>query len=284
MTKAALVEAIRARMDEVESPTPPVEMAVAPLLPEEVPMTSSQYLKKAPPVQPSTAAEPQPLPEDNSDPAPAGQEVVPETTHADEEPAEGEIYIDRGFPLPERYIGARMRVMVRDPGTLYVYWEIPENIDTEAWEVSAMDRADSPLDSFRVRKDANCGYLRVRPEQVGMVLLRAVQNNAVTAPVGIVEYGTPHPQVTLHEPAPLVELTDQIFEERRAQLDLIAARVRAMFEAGPATNPVGQPSTGPFERTIQPFVTAQPLAPPEEEEIPLPPSIPSSSTTWNPGA
>ena len=39
------------------------------------------------------------------------------------EPSAEDLFIDRGEPVPDAYPGERMRALIRDPGSLYVYWE-----------------------------------------------------------------------------------------------------------------------------------------------------------------
>lgn len=288
MKKAELIEAIRQVLAAAPGAQVPAEPRVLPS--PDVPQAGSEVVTEPESLEdPPVVEVPAPDPAANEDAAALigsgsdGDEPV-EDAEPIVEPSETEVYIDRGHPLPERYSGARMRVMVRDPGTLYVYWEIPEGVDSDAWEVAAVDRLSTPLDTFRVRREANCGYLHVHPDQVGTVLLRAVQQERVVPePVGVLEYGTPQSRPSLEEASRWVEITEAEFQQRQANLPRIAAAVRALFEVGPTTSPVATPAVGPFlQVSVQPWLPApapREAAPETSSFENAPPAgVPSSSS------
>ena len=97
----------------------------------------------------------------------ADSEPVPPVTV---EPSEADVYIDRGEAIPESYPGERMRVLVRDPGSLYVYWEA-EGGDPRGWEVSA-EREDEVLHGFHATSPTVGGYLNAPAADVQRVTVR----------------------------------------------------------------------------------------------------------------
>ncbi|MBN1337446.1 MAG: hypothetical protein JXB39_15940, partial [Deltaproteobacteria bacterium] len=123
------------------------------------------------------------------------------------EPSEGDVFIDRGAVLPDRYPGTRVRVMVRDPGTLFVYWEIPPEAGGEAWEIASLDADDQTLQAFRVGHEGASGYLNVASASVERVTLRPVQQGLATEPWATVDLGSSLPEPPLADgPAPWVEV------------------------------------------------------------------------------
>jgi hypothetical protein len=83
----------------------------------------------------------------------------------------GEVYIDRGQPLPDRYPGLRLQAMVRDPGTIFVYWEPPDDLACDGWVVVARDAEDQTLNTLRVPFDVRQGYLHVAALEVVTISL-----------------------------------------------------------------------------------------------------------------
>jgi hypothetical protein len=92
--------------------------------------------------------------------------------------------------VPERYPGKRLRAMVRDPSTVYVYWEIPE-LDVEGWEVNALGPADAVIDSFRTDGRGRSGYLRVPSGTPGRVLLSPLAGGQPQGLVATATFGSP---------------------------------------------------------------------------------------------
>lgn len=84
--------------------------------------------------------------------------------------------------LPEAYPGNRLRAMVRDPGTVYVYWEQPTS-GSEGWEVAALDPNGQVLDAFRTEEGGTSGYLRVPHGALGQIQLRRVDGEGAPAHV-----------------------------------------------------------------------------------------------------
>jgi len=90
-----------------------------------------------------------------------------------------EVYIDRGLPLPESYPGTRLRVLVRDPGTIFVYWEA-EEITGEGWELAAWSTEGELLASFRsLVGRSGSGYLLCESSRVVRVTLSPVAGGEV---------------------------------------------------------------------------------------------------------
>jgi hypothetical protein len=83
----------------------------------------------------------------------------------------GEIYIDRGQALPDHYPGLRLQVLVRDPGTIFVYWEPPDAITCDGWVLVARDADDQVLQTLRVPFAVRQGYLYVAALEVVTVSL-----------------------------------------------------------------------------------------------------------------
>jgi len=99
------------------------------------------------------------------------------------EPGQDDVYIDRGAIIPDTYPGSRVRVMVRDPSTLFVYWEIPGAQGAEGWEVGAVDAMGGTREAFRVDRTGGHGYLHVPTAEVARVTLRPVVGGWAGAPV-----------------------------------------------------------------------------------------------------
>lgn len=123
---------------------------------------------------------------------------------AEPQPAEPE----RGPPLPELPPQPRLRTMVRDPETTFVYWE--GRSEPGGWEVLAEDREGRP--AAAVRADAPAAY--------------------VHAPVSEIERVTVRPLETAGRPAPA----------RSAELPWAGAP-----RSAPAAAPVEEPSAPPAE-------------------------------------
>lgn len=104
----------------------------------------------------------------------------PEPTGVKEEAGEPtSIFIDRGLPIPEVYPGQVMRVLVRDPRTLFVYWEI-EGGQSAEWEICAYDNSGAIVSSFRTNGSASgSGYLYVAASAVSKVALAPIDGGGV---------------------------------------------------------------------------------------------------------
>ena len=86
------------------------------------------------------------------------------------------IFIDRGLPVPDSYPGTRLRVLIRDPETLFVYWE-SATYSAEGWEISAFDSMGSCVFSFRSSEPlSGFGYILSSVERVKRVSLRPIKN------------------------------------------------------------------------------------------------------------
>jgi hypothetical protein len=105
-----------------------------------------------------------------------------------QEVRESEVFIERGPGLPDSYPGERLRVMARDPGTLFVYWGAAPD-EVEGWEVQAFDDSGVPLDTFRTGAIGRSGYLHVRPEAIGRVTLRPIRQGVAREPIAETAFG-----------------------------------------------------------------------------------------------
>lgn len=85
--------------------------------------------------------------------------------------------------------------MVRDPGTVYVYWEQEERGE-EGWEVAALDADGGALDSFRTDRAGTSGYLKVPHGAIGQIQLRRVLPDGVTAPAASTWLAAPRSTVS----------------------------------------------------------------------------------------
>ena len=92
--------------------------------------------------------------------------------------------------LAERYPGKRVRVMVRDRETLYVYWETDED-GFDGFEVKATARDGARLAGFATGGSGSGGYLRVPAHTVGTVEVCPVRSGTLCEPIGTVTFGMP---------------------------------------------------------------------------------------------
>ena len=84
------------------------------------------------------------------------------------------IFIDRGAILPEYVPGTCLYALVRDPGTLFVYWNATFESDN-GWLLTAYDHAGNVLQSFTTPARRNGrGYFRVPTARVARVTLSIV--------------------------------------------------------------------------------------------------------------
>ncbi len=97
-----------------------------------------------------------------------------------EEPAPvepGSVFIDHGAILPEFVPGTCLFALVRDPGTIFVYW----NADIESengWLLTAYDYNNNVLQQFSTPVKRNGrGYFRVPSSSVARVTLAKIQPN-----------------------------------------------------------------------------------------------------------
>lgn len=118
----------------------------------------------------------------------AADEAEEEAEEAEEEAEEAEeleavepppvepdsVYIDRGAILPEYVPGTCLYALVRDPGTLFVYWNATFESD-HGWLLTAYDAAGNELQSFRTPARRNGrGYFRIPTARVARVTLSIV--------------------------------------------------------------------------------------------------------------
>lgn len=90
------------------------------------------------------------------------------------------IFIDRGAILPEYIPGTCLYALVRDPGTLFVYWNTTFE-SPDGWIVTAYDVSGNVLQSFSspMRRSGR-GYFRVPTARVARVTLACVDSAGQT--------------------------------------------------------------------------------------------------------
>lgn len=90
------------------------------------------------------------------------------------------IFIDRGAILPEYIPGTCLYALVRDPGTLFVYWNTTFE-SPDGWIVTAYDVSGNVLQSFSspMRRSGR-GYFRVPTARVARVTLACVDSDGQT--------------------------------------------------------------------------------------------------------
>ncbi len=100
-----------------------------------------------------------------------------EKKEAEIEPAPVEpssIFIDHGAILPEYVPGTCLYALVRDPGTLFVYWNATFE-SNNGWLLTAYDAAGNELQSFTTPARRNGrGYFRIPTARVARVTLSVV--------------------------------------------------------------------------------------------------------------
>ena len=117
------------------------------------------------------------LDEDSEDSADAAKKLKDEELKAAkvEEPAPVEpdsIFIDHGAILPEFVPGTCLFALVRDPGTLFVYWNANFESDN-GWILTAYDASGRELQSFMTPARRNGrGYFHIPTTRVTRVTLR----------------------------------------------------------------------------------------------------------------
>ncbi|MDX9721622.1 MAG: hypothetical protein RBU37_12805 [Myxococcota bacterium] len=112
-----------------------------------------------------------------------------------------DVFIDRGLPIPESYPGTRLRLLVRDPLTLFVYWETRRESE-EGWEIRALGADGELLLTFRSPlKRSGSGYLHFPPERVARLLLLPVQGGQALEP----EIDADLSEVRVEPPTEMVE-------------------------------------------------------------------------------
>ncbi|MFA5624838.1 MAG: Rho termination factor N-terminal domain-containing protein [Bradymonadales bacterium] len=89
------------------------------------------------------------------------------------------IYIDKGMLIPSYVRGTRLRVLVRDPGTTFVYWD-SEFENPEGWQLTAYNRDGVVLDSFRSSaRRAGSGYFHIPSLEIARVSLAIIRNGKI---------------------------------------------------------------------------------------------------------
>ena len=164
-------------------------------LAQELGVTGVSRLRKAGLVEAILAAAPK---ETGAAPATGQAATVAQASEAaaapppDEPPEEpAEVFIDRGAVLPESYPGTRLRAMVRDPGTLYVYWEVDDAGQIDGWEVRALDPLGRTLAEFSTGPLGRDGYLQPAAASIGRIEVRPCRGGRPGEPLASVEFGMP---------------------------------------------------------------------------------------------
>lgn len=89
----------------------------------------------------------------------------------------GSVFIDHGAILPEFIPGTHLFALIRDPGTLYVYWN-SEVESAHGWRLTAFDAHGNTLQSFTTTHRRNGrGYFHIPTMLVSRVTLEMVQRD-----------------------------------------------------------------------------------------------------------
>ncbi len=99
-------------------------------------------------------------------------------------------YIDRGPTLPERYENTRIRAMIRDPQSVYVYWNTPEPPNTP-WKIEARDEGGEIVHTFQVPPKYQSGYVRAEVSQIRMIAAHIQPPARPWFPVAAIDLKTP---------------------------------------------------------------------------------------------
>lgn len=93
-----------------------------------------------------------------------------------EEPKEPDsIFIDHGAILPEYLPGTHLFALIRDPGTLYVYWN-SEVESPNGWRLTAYDMSGRVMQSFTTsHKRGGRGYFHIATNLVSRVTLEKLE-------------------------------------------------------------------------------------------------------------
>jgi len=82
------------------------------------------------------------------------------------------IFIDRGQPLPDLYPGGRLRLMVSDPNTLFIYWERPEALaHPRAWMLTLLNAQGDVLVAVTLDVVNTSVYINLPVHEVASVRL-----------------------------------------------------------------------------------------------------------------
>lgn len=255
LSKADLVEAILAAEASVEPVAEPVEVAPVEVAPAAAPVEAApaepveDTLRVEPPVspeQPAPAVEAAPveeamlaeeaasIPENKSigpeliavkesDPEaipPASSALPAQTASAEPSEPQAPPFIDRGPPLPS-YPAPEPRALVRDPETVFVYWDGPAS--TSPTEVVATDRDGRVAHRFETA--GQDGYVRVPVAALASIELRSDGESQALPPLPTPP--PPSPVSARRAPAPTAEET--AWREAAA----------ALFPAPPTPYPLG---------------------------------------------
>lgn len=156
---------------------------------------------------------------------------VDDRSSATETTTQGGASEDWGPPLPELAPQPRVRAMVRDPGTTYIYWEGPA--EPLGWELRA-EGAGAPA-AVRVREQA--AYVEAPVASLERVVVR---------PVGAAKEAPRSASLPRADEAP-PDLRWRAVGEPRASQDAAAEPPAdlASSTASAATQPAGPASAGP---------------------------------------
>ena len=120
---------------------------------------------------------------ENKDAKVADEKSEKDAKVKDEEPVPIEptsIFIDHGAILPEFVPGTCLYALVRDPGTLFVYWNATFE-SNNGWILTAYDAANNVLQSFHTPTRRNGrGYFRIPTAQVARVTLSIVDGGGAS--------------------------------------------------------------------------------------------------------
>ncbi|MCK6509012.1 hypothetical protein L6R29_03455 [Myxococcota bacterium] len=108
-------------------------------------------------------------------------------------------YIDRGPTLPARYENTRIRAMIRDPQSVYVYWNTPEPPQSP-WKIEARDEGGDIVHTFQVPPQYHSGYVRAQVSQIRMIAAHIQPPARTWFPIASIDLKIPPRRLSLEIP------------------------------------------------------------------------------------
>ncbi len=108
-------------------------------------------------------------------------------------------YIDRGPTLPARYENTRIRAMIRDPQSVYVYWNTPEPPQSP-WKIEARNEGGDIVHTFQVPPQYHSGYVRAQVSQIRMIAAHIQPPARPWFPIASIDLKIPPRRLSLEVP------------------------------------------------------------------------------------
>ncbi|MCB9640014.1 MAG: hypothetical protein H6728_05815 [Myxococcales bacterium] len=191
-------------------------------------------------------------------------------------------YIDRGPTLPERYENTRVRAMIRDPQSVYVYWNTPEPPNTP-WKIEARDEVGDIVHTFQVPPQYQSGYVRAEVSKIHMIAAHIQPPARPWFPVAAIDLKTPPkhrfaPEVTQNKPQTAVAAPQPTHHEEwvRWDADNATAHPISAQETPIASSPSMQSPPQSAQDANETIYTIHPTSPTQVPAASVP-SVPSSA-------